>query len=58
MACGLVVGKVVRIVGFTWRLEKLGVLQMPVEINYTVLVGGAFLTAIGFTNSRFIPTWL
>ncbi|MFN3529374.1 MAG: Na+/H+ antiporter NhaA [Bacteroidia bacterium] len=51
---GLVIGKVVGIVGFTWVFEKLGVLRMPVEINYPVLFGAAFLAAIGFTMSLFI----
>ena len=51
---GLLVGKVIGIVGFTWLAVKLKISSLPKEMNLKTLVGLALLAAIGFTMSLFI----
>lgn len=51
---GLLIGKVVGIVGFTWLAVKLKISSLPKEMNLKTLVGLALLAAIGFTMSLFI----
>ncbi len=51
---GLVVGKPIGIVLFCWAAVKLGVAQMPPEINAKILLGAGCLAGIGFTMSLFI----
>jgi len=53
---GLLVGKVVGIVGFTLLLVKLKVAPFPSGMNIRNLFGLAFLGAIGFTMSLFITS--
>lgn len=54
VALGLLVGKVVGIMGFTWLFIKLGVTSMPDKMDMKKLLGLSFLAAIGFTMSLFI----
>src|SRR5690625_2320465 len=54
VALGLLVGKIVGIMGFTWLFIKLGVTSMPDNMDMKKLLGLSFLAAIGFTMSLFI----
>jgi Na+:H+ antiporter, NhaA family len=54
VALGLSVGKPVGIVIFCWIAIRLGVSQMPENVNWPLLLGGACLAGIGFTMSLFI----
>lgn len=51
---GLLVGKLVGIVGFTWLAVKLKISSFPKEMNLKRLAGLALLASIGFTMSLFI----
>lgn len=53
---GLLVGKVVGIVGFTLLLIKLKVAPFPEGMNLTNLFGLSLLAAIGFTMSLFVTS--
>lgn len=52
--CGLVLGKVVGIAGFSWVAIKLGIGQLPAGTNFQQIIGVALLGGIGFTMSIFI----
>lgn len=56
VGCGLLVGKVVGIVGFTWLSIKLGIAAWPDGMNLRNLFGLSLLAAIGFTMSLFITS--
>lgn len=51
---GLILGKLVGIVGFTMILVKLGVGTLPVGMNLINLIGLSLLASIGFTMSIFV----
>ncbi len=51
---GLLIGKVVGLVGFVWIAEKLGIVKRLPTLTYKALIGLALLAAIGFTMSLFI----
>lgn len=51
---GLVVGKQIGVFGFCWLAVKMGIAQLPKNINWTLLYGVALLSGIGFTMSLFI----
>jgi NhaA family Na+:H+ antiporter len=51
---GLLLGKVIGIVGIVFVCQKLGWVKIPSPLNYTYITGAAFLAAIGFTMSLFI----
>jgi len=51
---GLLLGKLLGIVGFSWLSVKLRISTFPKEMNITNLVGLALLASIGFTMSLFI----
>ncbi|WP_404310071.1 Na+/H+ antiporter NhaA [Neorhodopirellula lusitana] len=51
---GLVVGKPVGIVLFSWFVIRMGVAKLPEGINWPVLVSGSCLAGIGFTMALFI----
>jgi Na+:H+ antiporter, NhaA family len=51
---GLVLGKPMGIVLFCWVAVKVGIAQIPPEINNRVLIGAGCLAGIGFTMSLFI----
>ncbi|WDQ15203.1 Na+/H+ antiporter NhaA [Rhodopirellula sp. P2] len=51
---GLVVGKPVGIVLFSWLVIRAGMARLPNGLNWPVLVSGSFLAGIGFTMALFI----
>ena len=51
---GLVVGKVVGIVGVSWLMVKLGIAQLPSNSNWIHIIGVGMLAGIGFTVSIFV----
>ncbi len=51
---GLFLGKPVGVFVFCWIAIKLGVTKLPEGSNWTMLLGVAWLTGIGFTMSLFI----
>src|SRR5699024_10381605 len=51
---GLLVGKIIGVVGFTMLLVKLKVAVLPKGMNLQNLFGLSLLAAIGFTMSLFI----
>ena len=51
---GLLVGKVLGVVGFTWLSHRMGIARMPVGMTMKNLLGLGFLAAIGFTMSLFV----
>lgn len=51
---GLVVGKPVGIVLFSWLAKYFGLAGMPEGVGWRHLVGGGFLAGIGFTMALFI----
>lgn len=51
---GLLVGKVVGVVGFTWICAKLKIAPFPTGMNMKNLFGLGLLASIGFTMSLFV----
>lgn len=51
---GLLVGKVIGVVGFTWLSSKLKIAPFPNGMNLRNLFGLGLLAAIGFTMSLFV----
>lgn len=51
---GLLLGKVVGVVGMVWLLLKLKWATLPAGLNKQHIIGAGFLAAIGFTMSLFI----
>uniref|UniRef100_UPI003D0A44A3 Na+/H+ antiporter NhaA n=1 Tax=Vibrio sp. TaxID=678 RepID=UPI003D0A44A3 len=51
---GLVLGKLLGIVGFSWLAVKIGVTSLPKELNLKHLIGVGLMGGIGFTMSIFI----
>lgn len=56
VAYGLLVGKLVGVVGFTWLLIRLKVAAFPRGMNTKNLVGVGLLAGIGFTMSLFFTS--
>lgn len=54
VTAGLVLGKPLGIVLFSWVAVKLGLARLPSGVNWTVLLGAGCLAGIGFTMSLFI----
>lgn len=54
VAVGLVAGKFVGILLFSWLMVKLGMGALPQEANWRHMIGVALLGGIGFTMSLFI----
>ena len=54
VATGLVLGKPLGIVAFSWAAVKLGLARLPSGVNWKVLIGAGCLAGIGFTMSLFI----
>lgn len=54
VAAGLVLGKPVGIVLFSWIATKLGYARLPAEVNWKIMLGAGCLAGIGFTMSIFI----
>lgn len=51
---GLLLGKPIGIVGFSWLAIRLGIAQLPKGITWVHLWGVGFLAGIGFTMALFI----
>jgi NhaA family Na+:H+ antiporter len=51
---GLLLGKPLGIVAFSWVATRLRIANKPPEISWGVLTGGGFLAGIGFTMALFI----
>jgi NhaA family Na+:H+ antiporter len=51
---GLVIGKPVGVLTFTWFAVRVGLATLTSSLNWTALAAGALLTGIGFTMSLFI----
>ena len=51
---GLVVGKLVGVVLFTWIFVKARIAPLPDRVNWMHIVGVAFIAGVGFTMSLFI----
>lgn len=51
---GLVVGKPLGVISFSYAAVRLGLARRPAELEWQVLLGGALLTGIGFTMSLLI----
>ena len=51
---GLLLGKPIGIVGFTWFAVKMGWAELPEELNMNHILGVGLLGGIGFTMSIFI----
>ena len=54
IAFGLVLGKPLGIVAFSWIAVKLGLARLPTGVNWKILFGAGCLAGIGFTMSLFI----
>jgi NhaA family Na+:H+ antiporter len=54
VAAGLVVGKPVGIVLFSWLAVRVGLAALPEGVSWSVLMGGGLLAGIGFTMALFI----
>ncbi|HET6574253.1 MAG TPA: Na+/H+ antiporter NhaA [Fimbriiglobus sp.] len=54
VAAGLVVGKPVGIVGFSYLAVRLGLAALPAGVGWRLLVGAGCLGGIGFTMSLFV----
>ena len=53
---GLLIGKVVGIVGMVYLCKALGLFKIPKSLNFKMILGVSFLAAIGFTMSLFITS--
>ncbi len=51
---GLLIGKPVGIVGFSWLATRLGVASLPKGVGWGAVLGGGLLAGIGFTMALFI----
>ena len=54
MAAGLVIGKVVGVVGATWLAVRFRMARLPVDATWGSIVGIGGLAGIGFTVSIFV----
>ena len=54
VAAGLLIGKPVGIVTFVWLTVRLRLAELPDNVNWTQVLGVAFVCGIGFTMSLFI----
>ncbi len=54
VALGLVGGKLVGVLGFSWLAVKTGVAQLPSGVTWRHIFGASWLCGIGFTMSLFI----
>jgi NhaA family Na+:H+ antiporter len=54
VAAGLLLGKPIGIVFFSWLAIRIGIARLPSGVNWAVMVGAGFLAGIGFTMSLFV----
>ena len=55
-ASGLIFGKPLGIVLFSWASVRLGITRLPEGLNWKVMIGAGCLGGIGFTMSLFIAS--
>jgi NhaA family Na+:H+ antiporter len=53
---GLVLGKPLGVLFFSWLAVKTGLARLPQGVNWQILTGGGFLCGIGFTMALFIAS--
>jgi Na+:H+ antiporter, NhaA family len=51
---GLLLGKPVGVLGFSWLATKLGIASLPEGVGWGAMTGAALLAGIGFTMSLFV----
>jgi NhaA family Na+:H+ antiporter len=51
---GLVIGKPIGIVGFSWLAVRAGIAELPQGVTWGLVLAGGLLTGIGFTMALFI----
>ena len=51
---GLLLGKPLGVLGFSWLATKLGVATLPEGVDWKAMTGVALLAGIGFTMSLFV----
>jgi len=56
IAAGLLIGKFVGVLGFSWLAIRLRLAVLPDSVDWKAMVGVAFLCGIGFTMSLFIAS--
>lgn len=54
VACGLMFGKPIGVVLFSFIAIKLGLSKMPTGVTWPVMLGGGMLAGIGFTMALFV----
>ncbi|RZM08550.1 MAG: sodium:proton antiporter, partial [Pedobacter sp.] len=54
VTAGLVIGKFIGVLLFTWIMVKTGLGKLPDQANWKHIIGVALLAGIGFTMSLFI----
>jgi NhaA family Na+:H+ antiporter len=54
VAAGLVLGKPIGIVLFSWLAVHIGLARLPAGVNWRIMVGAGCLAGIGFTMSLFL----
>jgi NhaA family Na+:H+ antiporter len=54
IVAGLVLGKPVGVLSFSWLAVRFGLATFPLRLSWPLLAAGSFLTGIGFTMSLFI----
>jgi NhaA family Na+:H+ antiporter len=56
VALGLVLGKPLGILLFSWLAVRIGLARLPTNVNWTVMLGASCLAGIGFTMSLFVAS--
>lgn len=56
IALGLLIGKQIGVMGFSWVVVKLGLAKLPTDTNWLHMYGVSLLCGIGFTMSLFISS--
>jgi NhaA family Na+:H+ antiporter len=51
---GLLFGKFIGVVGFSWLMVKLKWATLPNDVHWRHIIGAGFLAGIGFTMSLFV----
>jgi len=54
ITAGLVLGKLLGIVGFSWIVVRIGLARLPQGLNFKHIIGAGLMGGIGFTMSIFI----